>query len=138
MRSCPLEIDTFSESTWKEREADCIEKRKNARISVYVPISCVSVDSELKQLDYNMGIIKDVSQTGVGIEAIIDVCSDRLLLTFVDLNNTVAEIAGKVVFSKQTSARKFKIGVQLQGKKLNIIEFIKKLVRFHHNKKKIR
>jgi hypothetical protein len=138
MRRHSLKIDTQAESTWKGREADFIEKRKNARVSIYVPISCESVDCESKPLDHNMGIIRDVSQTGVGIETNIDVSSDRLLLAFVDLNNNIAEIAGKVVFSKQTSCRTFKIGVQFQANQLDIMEFIKKLVRVYNNKKKKR
>ena len=136
MRRHSLKIDPQAESTCKGREADCIEKRKNARIAIYVPISCESIDSESKPLDHNMGIIKDVSQTGVGIETNTDVSSDRLMLAFVDLNNNITEIAGKVVFSKPTSCRTFKVGVQLQGKQSDIIEFIKKLVRYHNNTKK--
>ena len=138
MRRPSSEIDSLAESTWTGRDADFIEKRKNARISIYMPISCESVDSESKPLDHNMGIIRDISQTGVGIETNSDVSSDRLLLAFVDLDNNIAEIAGKVVFSKQTSCRTFKIGVQLQGNQLDIKEFIKKLVRVYNNKKKKR
>lgn len=138
MRRHSLNIDTQAESTWHGREADFIEKRKNTRISIYVPISCESLDSESKPLDHNMGIIRDVSQTGVGLETNIDVSSDSLLLAFVDLNNSIAEIAGKVVFSNQTSCGTFKIGVQLQGSQLDIMEFIKKLVRVYNNKKKKR
>lgn len=131
-----LSIDTYSESTGKKNNLDCIEKRKNARIPICVPISCVSVDSESKPLDHNMGIIKDVSQAGLGIEATMDVSSDRLILTFVDLNDKIAEMVGKVMFSQKTSAGTFKLGVLLQGKESDIIEFVKKLVRFHHYTKK--
>lgn len=127
-----LKIDTYSESTEETIEADCIEKRKSARIPICVPISCVSVDLDSKPLDHNMGIVKDVSQTGIGIEANKDVCSDRLILTFVDLNNKISEIAGRVVFSRKNSSGIFKIGVQLEGKQLDIIEYVKKLVKFHH------
>jgi hypothetical protein len=87
-------------------------------------------------LDQNMGIIKDVSQTGVRIEANNDVCSDRLILTFVDLDKNIAEVTGKVVFSKKTISGTYIIGVLLQEKNLEIIEFVKKLVLFHHYTKK--
>jgi hypothetical protein len=131
-----LSIDTSSESTGKKNNPDCIEKRKNVRIPIGVPISCVSVDSESMPLDHNMGIVKDVSQAGLGIEAATDVNSNRLILAFVDLNDKIAEIVGKVMFSQKTSAGTFKIGVLLQGKDSDIIEFVKKLVRFHHYTKK--
>lgn len=131
-----LKIDTYSESTGKEIKAACIEKRKGARMPICVPISCVSVAPDGKPLDHNMGIIKDVSRTGIGIEANMDVSSDRLLLTFVDLNNNITEIEGKVVFSKQNPWGTFKIGVLLHGSQSDIIEYVKKLVRFHHYTKK--
>ena len=131
-----LKIDTYSESTEREIKADCIEKRKRARIPICVPISCVSVGPDSKPLDYNMGIIRDVSQTGVGIEANMDVSSDRLILTFVDMNNYIVEIAGKVVFSKPISTGIFKIGVKLEGNQLDVLAFVRKLVKFHHYIKK--
>jgi len=131
-----IKINTCSESSRKEINAACIEKRKNTRIPVCVPISCVSVDPNSKPLDYNMGIIRDISQAGVGIEASKDVSSDRLILTFVDLDHKIVEIEGKVVFSKQNSSGTFQIGVLLQGSRLDIIEYVKKLVRFYHHTRK--
>lgn len=133
-----LKIETYSEVAAEETNTDNIEKRKHARVPICVPISCVSIDSESMSLDQNMGIIKDVSQTGVGIDANNDVSSDRLMLTFVDLNKNISEITGKVVFSKKNTSGTYKIGLQLLGKQLEVIKFIKKLVTFHHYTKKIK
>jgi len=116
-----LKIETNSEATSEGSNADNIEKRKHARVPICVPISCVSIDSESMPLDHNMGIIEDVSQIGVGIEANNDVCSDRLILTFVDLNNNIAQITGKVVFSKKSTSGTYKIGALLQGKQLDSV-----------------
>ena len=138
MGHCILKIDISSESTREKNKAEFIESRKNARIPVCVPISCVSVDAESRPLDHNMGIIKDVSRTGIGIEASQDVSSDRLMLTFVDLNNGIAEIMGKVVFSNGNASGTFKIGVLLQGKQSDVIQFVERLVKFHHYTKKIK
>ena len=131
-----LKIETYSEATATDPDTDNIEKQKHARIPICVPISCVSIDSESMPLDQNMGIIKDVSQTGVRIEANNDVCSDRLILTFVDLDKNIAEVTGKVVFSQKATSGTYIIGVLLQEKHLEIIEFVKKLVLFHHYTKK--
>ena len=138
MGHCVLKIDTSSESTGNENKAEIKENRKNPRIPVCVPVSCVSVDAESRPLDHNMGIIKDISQTGIGIEASKDVSSKRLILTFVDLSNSIAEITGKVVFSKRNASGTFKIGVLLQGKQSDVIKFVQRLVRFHHYTKKIK
>jgi hypothetical protein len=138
MGQCILKIGIPSESTEKEKRVEFKENRKNARIPVCVAISCVSVDAESKPLDHNMGIVKDVSQAGIGIEANEDVNSDRLILTFVDLNNRIAEITGKVVFSKRNASGTFKIGVLLQGKQPDVIRFVERLVKLYHYTKKIK
>ena len=131
-----FKISGYSESTRKENNALHLEKRKCARVSIGVPISCVSVDSESKPLDQNKGIIMNVSQTGVRIDANYDVSSDRLKLAFVDFNKSIAEITGKVVFSQKTASGTYDIRVQLQGNKPDIIQFVSRLVRFHHYTKK--
>ena len=82
-------INGYSESNRKDNKALHLEKRKCARVSIGVPISCVSVDSESKPLDQNKGIIMNVSQTGVRIDANYDVSSDRLKLAFVDFNKSI-------------------------------------------------
>ena len=78
----------------------------------------------------------NVSQTGVRIDANYDVSSDRLKLAFVDFNKSIAEITGKVVFSQKTPSGTYDIRVQLQGNKPDIIQFVSRLVRFHHYTKK--
>jgi len=129
-------INDFSEPTKKENKALHLEKRKCARVSIGVPVSCVSVDSKERPLDQNKGIVKNVSQAGLKIEAENDVSSDRLKLAFIDLNKCIAQIAGKVVFSHKTPSGTYKIGVQLQGNNPGIIQFVSKLVRFHYYTKK--
>ena len=89
-------------------------------------------------MDQNMGVIKDVSQTGIGIEATFRPRSDVLDLTFIDLTNETVTLKGKVVFSRGTSAGTHKIGVKLLGKATEIEDFVKKLVRYHHYTKNIK
>ena len=115
-----------------------VEKRKCTRVPVFVPISCVSLDNDSIPLDQNMGVIKDVSQTGVGIEATQDVRSEILNLTFIGLNNETVELKSRVVFSRVTSVGTFKVGVRLLGKSVEIENFVKKLVRYHHYMKNIK
>jgi PilZ domain len=131
-----LKIETGSETDTAVPDTEKIDKRKHSRVQICVPISCVSIDEEAMPLDQNMGIIRDVSQTGVGIEAHNDVRSDRLILTFVDLDKRIAEVEGKVVFSKKAASGTYKIGLSLQGDQSEILGFVKKLIRFHHYTKK--
>lgn len=129
-------IGSFPEPASQEKQALHPEKRRCARVPVCVPVSCTSFDSRQPSPSRNKGIVRDVSQTGLRIEAGCDLRSDKLKLAFVDANRAVVEIMGKVVFSQKTPAGIYKIGVQLQGSRPDIIQFVAKLVRFYHYTKR--
>jgi len=113
-----------------------IEKRKHPRISVSVPVSCVSIDQEGRPLNFNMGVVKDVSQSGVALEVYCELVSDLVLLSFVDAGGKTLELQGKAVYSKKSNSGTIKLGVLLLGKLPENIDFVKRLVRFHHYTKK--
>lgn len=114
-----------------------VEKRRHARIPVSVPVSCVSIDGDGAQLNFNMGIVKDVSQSGMSLEVIGEVRSDRMLLAFVDVDNHTMEINGRVVHSRATASGATCVGVALLGTPAENIDFVKHLVRLHHYTKKL-
>ena len=113
------------------------EKRKFTRIPVSVPISCVSIDSEGTALDFNMGLVKNVSQNGIAIETLCQLKSDRLLLSFVNTDHKTLEIQGKVMRVSDMGSGRCKVGVLLLGTHQENIEFVKHLVRFYHYTKKV-
>ena len=133
-----LKISGHSEPAKKESKRLHLEKRRCARVPIGLPISCVSVHSDSRPLDRNKGIIKNVSQTGVRIEAENDVRSDRLKLTLAASDQKIAEINGKVVFSRKTPSGNYRIGVHFQGNKPDIIRFVSRLVRYHHYAKNMK
>jgi hypothetical protein len=113
-----------------------IEKRKFPRIPVSVPVSCVSIDQERTPLNFNMGVVKDVSQSGLALEVYCELESDLVLLSFVDVGGKTLELRGKPVYSKRSDSGTIKLGVLLLGKPQENINFVKALVRFHHYNKK--
>lgn len=127
-----MRIVSFSESAIRKAKPLHIEKRRCARVAVGFPISCVSLDSKGKPCDQNKGIVRNVSQKGLKIEAQSDVRSDQLKLTISAFDKNIAEITGKVVFSQKTPSGTFKIGVEFEGNKPDVIRFVSRLVRFHH------
>lgn len=114
------------------------EQREHPRVAVFIAVSCVLLDSDSHPLFQCMGTIKDVSQSGLGIELPSFVRAEQIALTFVDLANKIIEIRGKIVFSQATSIGAFRLGVRLQGGKAQIGEFVAKVVRHHHYTKNIR
>jgi len=113
-----------------------IEKRKHSRISISVPVSCVSIDQEGSPLNFNMGVVKDISQGGLALEVFREMESDLVLLSFVDVAGKTIELRGKSVYSKRNNSGTIKLGVLLLGKPSENIDFVKALVRFHHYTKK--
>jgi len=94
-----LKINDSLQTVVKENTKSRIEKRKCSRVSIRVPISCASFDSQARLLDHNKGIVRNVSQAGLRIEAENNAHSGRLKLAFADLNKSRVEITGKVVSS---------------------------------------
>jgi hypothetical protein len=78
-----------------------VEKRKNPRIPVSVPVSCVSIDQEGSPLNYNMGVVKDVSQSGLALEVYCELVSDLVLLSFVDIAGTTLELRGMLFIQRR-------------------------------------
>ena len=113
-----------------------LEKRKHIRIPVSVPVSCVSIDEEGRPLNFNMGVVKDISQSGLALEVYCELESDSVLLSFVDVTGKTLELRGKSVYSNRTDSGTIKVGVFLLGKPPENIDFVKELVRFHHYTKK--
>lgn len=114
-----------------------IEKRRHSRIPVSVPISCISIDADGTHLNFNMGVVKDVSQSGMALEVLSEVTSDHMVLTFIAMDNQTLEINGKVMHSRKTPTGAVMVGVSLLGTPAENLEFVKHLVRFHHYTKRI-
>ena len=112
------------------------ERRKYPRVPICDPISYISVDSEGNHLSQNLGTVQNASQNGLNIETYDAIDSEFALLSFVDLDQKLVEIKGRIAFSRQKQSGKFENGISLQGTPLEKLQFIKKLVRTYHYTKK--
>jgi len=72
------------------------ERRKYPRIKVYYPIYYVCTDEKGSIVQQNMGVVLNISQSGILIETADSVFSKYISLTSVDLNGNVIEIKGKM------------------------------------------
>ena len=112
-----------------------IDRRKYPRVQIYDPISYTGVDLEGNLMGQHAGTTKDISQHGIKIESVCDISSKYVVLTFIDLEQKLNEIMGKVVYCKKNDSGNFDVGICLQGKQQENIDFTKKLVRHYHYKK---
>ena len=112
-----------------------IERRKHPRVQIYDPISYVGIGSQGIHVGQNIGVARDVSLHGIKIESACSIDTQHIVLTFVDLEQQFNEIPGKVIYSRRNESGNYDIGISLQGKERENIEFTKKLVQhYHYNK----
>jgi hypothetical protein len=109
-----------------------VENRKHARIQVSVPVYYTSLDDQGTTLNFNMGVVRDVSQSGVALEIYSEPDSEWLSLSFVDVSGNTLELRGRSVYSKEIESGKYNIGVKLLGGPADNIDFVKELVRVHY------
>lgn len=111
------------------------ERRRHPRVAIDDPISYLCVDSDGQQFAQNMGIARDVSQSGIYIETFSVVETEYIVLAFADLENNITEIKGKVVYSQENGSGTYKTGISFKGEHLENIKFIEKLIKYYHYKK---
>ena len=92
-----------------------VENRKHTRIQVAVPVYYTSLDDQGTTLNFNMGVVRDVSQSGVALETYSELDSKWVLLSFVDVSDNTLELRGKLVYSKEIESGKYRLGVMLLG-----------------------
>ena len=112
------------------------ERRQYPRVPICDPISFISVDSEGNHLSQNLGTVQNASQNGLNIETYDAIDSEFALLSFVDLDQKLVEIRGRIAFSRQKQSGKFENGVSLVGTSEEKLQFIKRLIRNYHYTKK--
>ena len=115
------------------------ERRKHPRIKVYYPISYVCTDKKGNIVQQNMGVVLNISQSGILIETADSVFSKYVTLISVDLKENIIEIKGKVAYCKKNKAKKYRVGISFEGTHAQNIRFVKTLIRsYYYNKDEYR
>ena len=114
------------------------ERRKYPRVQIFDPISYLILDSGSEKLQ-NVAVVRDVSQTGIKMEAFVEVKSKKLSLMFFDMHKNQIEVKGKVIYCRKNESDQYSIGIQLIGNEAENLRFVKALVKsYHYQKEKSR
>ena len=105
-----------------------IDRRKFPRIKVCNPIAYDCVDKDGVLCDQNMGIALDISQNGILLETAQMIQQKNIYLVFVDLEDSMTRIVGRVVFSVKNKDGNFKSGINFQGDSDENLAFATKLI----------
>ena len=111
------------------------ERRKHPRVQIFDPISYLSLDSDSETIHQNVAVVRDVSQTGIQMEAFLEVKSKKLSLMFFDMHKNQIEVKGKVVYCRRNKSGQFSIGIQFIGNEAENLRFVKALVKSYHYQK---
>ena len=83
------------------------ERRKYPRVQIFDPIFYLSLDSDGKTIHQNVAVVCDVSQTGIQIEAFLEIKSKTFSLFFFDMDKNQIEVTGKVVYCRKNEAGQY-------------------------------
>ncbi len=111
------------------------ERRKHPRIKIYYPISYVCTDEKDCIVQQNMGVVLNISQSGILIETADSVFSKYISLTSIDLNGNAIEIKGKIAYCKKNKTEKYRVGISFEGTQVQNIRFVKALIRVYYYSK---
>lgn len=115
------------------------DRRKYPRVQIFDPISYLTLDSDDEGIHQNVAVVRNVSQTGIQLEAFLEVRSKKLSLMFFDMHKNQIEVKGKVVYCRRNESGQFSIGIHLIGNEAENLRFVKALVKsYHYQKEKSR
>ena len=115
------------------------ERRKYPRIKICYPISYVFTNEKGSIVQQNMGVVLNISQSGILIETADSVFSKYISLISVDLNGNVIEVKGKIAYCKKNKSTKYRVGISFEGTHAQNIRFVKALTRsYYYNKDEYR
>jgi c-di-GMP-binding flagellar brake protein YcgR len=109
-----------------------LDRRKFPRVKIFTQISYDCMDKEGILIDQNMGIALDISHNGILLETAKMIESKHIFLLFVDLEDTLIKIIGRVIFSVKKKDGKFKTGINFNGSPEENVQFAKNLIQAYH------
>ncbi len=104
-----------------------LDRRKFPRIKVCNPVAYDCLDKDGVLCEPNMGIALDISQNGILLETAQMIQQKNIYLVFVDLEDNMTRIIGRVVFSVKNKDGNYKSGINFQGESDENIAFATRL-----------
>ena len=105
-----------------------LDRRKFPRIKVCNPVAYDCLDKDGVLCEQNMGIALDISQNGILLETAQMIQQKNIYLVFVDLEENMTRIIGRVVFSVKNKDGNYKSGINFQGESDENIAFATRLI----------
>lgn len=111
------------------------DRRKFPRTKTRNLIAHVSVDQNGKTVSQGMGKALDISKGGMLLETVYPLEAGQISLMAVDKDNNLLEIKAELVYCNKTLSGKYKAGVKFSGTDLQVLNFVKKLIKEYNYRK---
>ena len=108
------------------------ERRKYPRIDSSNLIACYCLDEAGNEVSHLMARAVDVSPVGVGLETFQDINSDRVRLMSTETTDTLIDIEGRVVHSRQIEDGRYHVGISFAGTETENTRYALKLINDCH------
>jgi hypothetical protein len=112
-----------------------IDRRKFPRVPTRNVVSYLSIDENGNTLSHGMGKAMDISQSGIRLETSQKIESGYIILEFVDLEDKLVNVKGKVAYCMSCDQKVFNIGISFEGTHEENIAIAAKLLRMYHTRK---
>lgn len=110
------------------------ERRRYPRVAANNPITYALVNEKGSKIGQGIGKAINVSQSGILLETCEFIGSKYIFLVASDVEGTLIEIVGKVIFSREVSLRIFNTGISLRGEHDDNVKFRRDLIRVFHQR----
>jgi hypothetical protein len=111
------------------------KKQKLSRITICVPVSCLTKDTEGDLLAHHMCIAREIDNSAIRIQTFLPIDSEFVDMNFYGVGNIFLKCQGKIVDCSSDGSGKYMLKITPLGELKNKLNFIKDLVRYHYLKK---
>jgi hypothetical protein len=111
-------------------------RRKFPRVKIHVPLSYKQLDSQGRIESELIGVALDVSLGGLLVKSFDFVTSEFISITFIDINDQVAQIKCKMAYSRKMDTGMVHTGLTFQGSENEKSDFVAKMIRAYYYREK--
>ena len=113
-----------------------VNRRKYPRVSIHVPVHYALLGSRGKIESEFIGVALDVSLGGLLLESFDFVATEYVGISFIDMENKLAQMNCKMAFSRKTDMGLIHTGLSFQATDTEKTEFAAKLIRAYFYRRK--
>lgn len=111
-------------------------RREYPRVRIHVPVNYAQLDGKGKKESESIGVALDVSLGGLLIKSFDFVASEYICISFMDIDDRLAQIKCKMAYSRKTDTGMVHTGVSFQGPEKEKQDFIAKIIRAYFYREK--